>query len=257
MSGIDVERSAAGIVTLWLNNPGRLNALSNRMVAGLVAEMTALAADASCRAVVLRGRQGAFCAGRDLNDLAALQSAPPEEIERMYDLMEGMNRAIYFCPKPVVSVVERFALGIGTMIVGWTDIAIAEETAKLGFPEVRHGIVPYGAAPSLLKLMRSRDVADLLLSGRTFLAPEAMRLGLVNRVVPAGRLEEELGETLTGILAGKPGALEETKRFIRHSEELGYEDGIALATKNAKAKTGNAELKDGLGAYTERGKRPS
>ncbi|RDJ27817.1 enoyl-CoA hydratase/isomerase family protein [Bosea caraganae] len=254
MSGIEVERSASGIVTLWLSNPGRLNALSNQMVAGLVAEMTALAGDASCRAVVLRGRQGAFCAGRDLNDLAALQTAPPEEVERMYDLIEGMNRAIYFCPKPVVSVVERVALGIGTMIAGWADIVIAEETAKLGFPEVRHGIAPYGAVPSLLKLMRPRDAADLLLSGRTFDAHEAMRLGLVSRAVPAARLEQELEETLTAILAGKPGALEETKRFLRHCEELGYEDGIALATKNAKAKTGNAELKDGLGAYAGRRK---
>ena len=100
MSGIDVERSESGVTTLWLDNPRRLNALSDAMILGLCDAMSRLADDANCRVIVLRGRGGVFSAGRDLTDVKALQSAGTESAARIYRAMRQMNEAIYFSPHP-------------------------------------------------------------------------------------------------------------------------------------------------------------
>lgn len=257
MNRVYMERDGCGVTTLWLDNPGRLNALGNAMVFDLCAAMAELADDASCRVVVLRGRDGVFCAGRDLADLAALQAAPPADVERMYDAMEEMNRAVYGCPHPVVAVVERYALGIATMMVSWADIAIAEDGAVLGYPEVRHGIVPYGAVPTMLNTMTRRGVADLLLTGRKVRAPEAVALGLLTRAVPPERLDAEVEQSLSDLLAGNSAALKRIKQFLRECEGLGYDEGIRAATRLAKAGTGNAETRRGLDAFVDgrRGER--
>jgi hypothetical protein len=92
MSGIDVERDGRGVVTLWLDNPARRNALSNAMVFGLCETLGALASDPEARVIVLRGRGGAFCAGADLNDIRELQAADPDTVRHMYAAMQRIER---------------------------------------------------------------------------------------------------------------------------------------------------------------------
>lgn len=256
MGTIEMERDRRGVATLWLSNRGRLNALSNAMVFGLCEALAGLAEDETCRAVVLRGRDGVFCAGRDLKDLGALQDAPADEVSLMYDFMERMNRAVYFCPHPVVAVVERYALGIATMMVSWADIAVAAEDAVLGYPEVRHGIVPYGAVPTMLNAMPRKAVAELLLTGRKIDAAEAVRLGIVSRAVPAGGLEQAVDDTLADLVAGDTTALSRIKLFLRECEGLGYSDGIVAATRLAKAGTGRDGTRNGIDAFLDRKTRP-
>jgi enoyl-CoA hydratase/carnithine racemase len=164
MSGIEVERSDRGVATVWLSNPKHLNALSNSMVIGLCEEFSRLGADDKCRAIVLRGRGGVFCAGRDLADLKALQAADADAIRTMYGYMQTMNEVIYLSPHPVIGVIEKYAFGIATMLASWTDIALAEEGAMLGYPEVHHGITPYGAVPTMLQTMNQKAMMDLLLT---------------------------------------------------------------------------------------------
>lgn len=183
---VELQRDERGIATVWLENPGRLNALSDAMVVGLADTLTELAGEADCRAVILRGRSGVFCAGRDLKDLKSLQSAEDAAVVAMYRHMQRMNEAVYYAPMPTIGVVERYALGIGTMIATWTDITLAEETALFGYPEVHHGITPYGAVPTLLNTMSHKALFDVLLTGRRVDAREAQRLGIVTRAVPAG-----------------------------------------------------------------------
>src|SRR4030095_17101284 len=105
--------------------------------------------------------------------------------------MRAINEAIYFSPLPVISVVERYALGIATMLVSWSDIALAEEGAMLGYPEVHHGITPYGAVPTMLNTMNQKAMLDLLLTGRKISAAEALRLGILTRVVDDDQLAGE------------------------------------------------------------------
>ena len=139
---IDVERATDGVVTIWLDNPRHRNVLNNAMIHGLCDAFSRLAGDADCRAIVLRGRGGVFCAGRELRDVMANQDAGADAVEAIYRAMQTMNEVIYYSPHPVVGVVERYAFGIATMLATWCDIVLAEATAQFGYPEVRHGITP-------------------------------------------------------------------------------------------------------------------
>jgi enoyl-CoA hydratase/carnithine racemase len=254
MTGIEIEQGGHGAVTVWLANPGHYNALTNDMIVGLVAAFARLAEDPGCRVVVLRGRGGVFCAGRELRDVKELQSAPRSEVERMYRAMEAMNHAIYDAPQPVVAVVEKFAFGIASMLVSWSDIAIAEDNAQLGYPEVQHGITPYGAVPTMLNTMSQKALLDLLLTGRKVSAAEALRLGLLSRCVPAAKLESELHDVLADLARGSAEAIRRSKRFVRECESHSYREGIAAATAKAIENIGSADLAKGLAAFVDKKK---
>jgi enoyl-CoA hydratase/carnithine racemase len=251
VSEIQLERSERGVVTIWLSNPKHLNALSDAMIIGLCDELPRLAGDQTCRAILLRGRGGVFCAGRELRDVKALQTADLGVVKKMYDYMERMNEVIYYSPHPVISVIERYAFGIATMIVSWTDIAIAEEGAMLGYPEVHHGITPYGAVPTMLNVMNQKAMMDLLLTGRRIDAVEAARLGIITRAVPAAQLDEEAEKVLAGIFRGSPAAIAKSKQFTRLCETLTYRQGMAAATDKAALGVSMPESKRGIAAFLE------
>jgi enoyl-CoA hydratase/carnithine racemase len=254
VGAIEVERSEQGVATLWLSNPGRLNALSNSMVIGLCEELPRLAADETCRAIVLRGRGGVFCAGRDLADLKALQAADAEAIKAMYGYMQKMNEVIYYSPHPMISVIEKYAFGIGTMLATWTDITLAEENALLGYPEVHHGITPYGAVPTMLNTMNQKAVMDLLLTGRRIKADEGLRLGIITRVVSADQLTAALNDVLEHLHRGSTAAIRKSKEFVRQCETLSYQEGIAAASEKHILGIGMPETRQGLAAFLDKKK---
>jgi enoyl-CoA hydratase/carnithine racemase len=249
---VEVERDDRGVATIWLSNPKHLNALSNAMVIGLCEEMPRLAEDSTCRAIVLRGRDGVFCAGRELRDVKALQSAEPDAVRAIYEHMQRMNEVIYYSPHPVISVVEKYAFGIATMIVSWTDIALAEDGAMFGYPEVQHGITPYGAVPTMLNMMNQKAMMDLLLTGRKTNADEAMRLGIITRSVPADRLMAELDAVLENIFRGSAAAICKSKQFVRQCETLTYQQGMTVATDKHILGIGEPEMRQGVTAFIEK-----
>jgi enoyl-CoA hydratase/carnithine racemase len=252
VSELEVERGEKGVVTLWLNNPKHRNALSNAMVIGLCEAMPRLAEDDTCRAIVLRGRGGVFCAGRELRDVKALQGADPDEVARTYAYMQKMNEVIYFSPHPVIAVVEKYGFGIATMLASWADITLAEEAALFGYPEVHHGITPYGAAPTLLNTMGQKALMDLLLTGRRIDAVEAVRLGIVTRAVPAVQLDAALSEVLELLFKGSAAAIRKSKRFLRECETMTYRQGMAAATDKAILGVGRPEMREGISAFLDK-----
>ena len=254
MSEIQVERSDQGVATIWLNNPRHLNALSNSMIIGLCEELSRLAEDLTCRAIVMRGRGGVYCAGRELRDVQALQGADLGAIKEIYDHMQKMNEAIYYSPHPVISVVEKYAFGIASMLVSWSDIALAEEGAMFGYPEVHHGITPYGAVPTMLNMMNQKAMMDLLLTGRKIGADEALRLGIITRAVPVDQLMGELDKVLADIFQGSAAAIRRSKRFVRECESLTYQQGIASATDKAILGVSLPEMREGITAFLDKRK---
>ena len=254
MSGIEVEVGDRGVATIWLNNPKHLNALTDSMIIGLCEELPRLADDESCRAIVLRGRGGVYCAGRELGDVKALQNAGLDAVERMYGYMRKMNEVIYDSPHPVVSVVERYALGIATMLVSWSDIALAEDGALFGYPEVHHGITPYGAVPTMLNTMSRKAMLDLLLTGRKISATEALRMGIVSRVVPAAQLPAELDGVLADLFRGSSAAIRKSKEFVRECETLTYREAIAVAAERHAFGVGTPEMREGIAAFLDKRK---
>jgi enoyl-CoA hydratase/carnithine racemase len=252
VSELEIERSDQGVATVWLNNPPHLNALSDAMIIGLCEALPRLADDLTCRAIVLRGRGGVFCAGRELRDVKALQRGEADAVARMYGYMRKMNEVIYYSPHPVISVVERYALGIASMLVTWSDIALAEDGAVLGYPEVHHGITPYGAIPTMLNAMSQKAMLDLLLTGRRVSAAEAVRLGLLTRAVPADRLTAELDDVLHHLFRGSADAIRRSKQFVRECETLSYREAMAAATERHVAGTGLPEISKGIAAFLDK-----
>lgn len=254
MGAIHVDRDERNVATVWLDSPARRNALGNAMISGLCDAFAGLAADDACRAIVLRGRGGVFCAGRDLVDLKALQAAGLEAAARMYHAMQQMNETIYFSPHPVVCVIEKYALGIATMLASWSDIALADEGAQFGYPEVRHGITPYGAVPTMLNTMSQKAMFDLLFTARRIGAAEAVRLGIITRAVAADRLGAELEEVLGHLFRGNAAAIRRSKRFVRECETLSYRQGLAAATDKHILGLGVPEMLGGVASFLDRRK---
>ena len=254
MSEIQVERSDQGVATIWLNNPRHLNALRDAMIIGLCEELPRLADDMTCRAIVMRGRGGVYCAGRELGDVKALQGADLDAIKRIYDYMQKMNEVIYYSPHPVISVVEKYAFGIATMLVSWCDITLAEQGAMFGYPEVHHGITPYGAVPTMLNMMNQKATMDLLLTGRKIGADEALRLGIITRAVPADQLLGELDKVLADLFRGSAAAIRRSKRFARECETLTYQQGMAAATDKSILGISTPEMRKGITAFLEKRK---
>jgi enoyl-CoA hydratase/carnithine racemase len=168
--------------------------------------------------------------------------------------MRKMNEVIYGSPQPVVSVIERYALGIATMLVSWSDIALAEDGALFGYPEVHHGITPYGAVPTMLNTMSQKAMLDLLLTGRKISAAEALRMGIVSRVVPARQLQAELDTVIEDILRGSAAAIRKSKQFVRECETLAYGQGIAAATDKHILGVGMPEMREGIAAFLDKQK---
>ena len=253
MSGdIGVDLDERGVGTIWIDNPEHRNAMNNGLIEALVRAFERLGADPACRVVVLRGRGGLFCAGRELRDLRALNEAPLDRIEAAYERLRRVNEVIYFCPKPTVCVIERYALGLGATLVSWCDMAIAESGAQLAYPEVHHGITPAPAVMALLRGTGRKATMDLLLTGRRIRMDEALSLGLVSRSVPPERLETVLRETLTALLRGSPEALRRTKEFIWHSEDAGHRAGMASAVASISVGLVSPQTRDGIGAFLDK-----
>jgi enoyl-CoA hydratase/carnithine racemase len=172
-----------GFAWITLNRPLVLNAVDWSLLRGLGRALDSAETDSDVRAIVLRGAGRAFCAGGDL------QSSPrPDDGVETPGTGELMQR-IWTSPKPVIAAVRGHAVGQGAEIAGMCDMTIAADDAKFGEIQIRHGFGP----PILISpfLTGLKQAKELMMLGEIYEADEALRLGLVNRVVPADRLDEE------------------------------------------------------------------
>ncbi|MBR0650856.1 hypothetical protein GXW78_14380 [Roseomonas terrae] len=246
------ERRADGVVTLWLDNPAMRNALNDAMIDALIASLRDLGRDPSCRAIVLRGVGGIFCAGRELNNLLQLQGADAETIAATYQVLRELNEAVYYCGKPTISVLERYALGAGAALATWSDLAIAAEDTLLGYPEVKVGLPPSQTTVSLIRGVPRKIAMDLLLTARNIRAEEALRIGLVSRVAPKGGIDALLEEMLGELLRASPEALARTKQVVWKVEDADYHSAVATAVDCICTAITTREAREGISAFVEK-----
>lgn len=249
---IQVERTAQGVATLSIHNPEHRNALNDALIDSLIQHFTELDNAADCRVVVLRGTGGIFCAGRELRDLKRLQKSSLSEIEAVYERLRRLNEVIYFCRKPTVVVVEKYAFGAGATIVSWCDIAIAEAHSQLAYPEVHHGITPAPAMMALIQGISRKSAMDLVLTGRRVDAVEALQMGLVSRIVSGQALEGAVQETLASLLRGSPEAMRRTKEFVWCCEDAGLRASMASAVQSISVGLTSPEAGEGISAFFEK-----
>ena len=237
------------VATVTLSRPDRRNALDPALLAALTETFGALGTDPTVRVVVLRGAGPAFCAGADLDWMAASRELSREENVADAERMAAAFEAIDACPKAVVARVHGAAFGGGAGLVACADVAIAAEGTTFAFSEVRLGLMPATISPYILRAIGPGATRALFTTGRRFDAEEALRLGLVHQVASENGLDSATAEVVHSLLAAGPEAVTACKRLVREAtSEWTLGD---LPERIALARTG-AEGREGVTAFLER-----
>jgi enoyl-CoA hydratase/carnithine racemase len=253
MSPIITSRPADGIAEITLNRPEAMNSISSAMAAELTRACAELAAAPEVRVVVF-GAAGerAFCAGADLKERAGMTDA---DIMRQRPVIRAVFGALLALPQPAIAAVHGFALGGGCELALSCDLVVADETATFGLPEVTVGLVPGGGGTQLaLRRLGPGRAADLVLTGRKVGIDEAMRLGLVDRRVPAGQDGPAALELAGQIAANSPVAVRAAKRAIRHGWGVSLEAGLDIEDAAWRTAALSADRREGIAAFVEKRK---
>lgn len=239
-----------GIARITLANPAKLNALDAATIEALGAVIRGLSADPSLRALVLTGAgDKAFSGGVNVNDLgAATQATARAAITRLHRCISAVRE----CPVPVIARVNGYCIGGALELAAACDLRIAADHARFGMPEVRLGIPSVIEAALLPRLMGAGRARWLLLTGELIDAAEALRWGLVERVVPAQGLDVEVAATLEAILAGGAEAIRAQKRLNRAYEELPFAEAVAQSIDAFEAAYATGEPGRLIGDYLRR-----
>lgn len=243
-----------GIRLLTLNDPERRNPLSPRLVQDLLRELDAAEQDPSTRAVVLTGAGPAFSAGADLDFLKGVTTAGAEvNYAHSRELMRLFHR-VYTFPKPTLAAINGPAVAGGAGLATACDLAMMSEEASIGFTEVKIGFVAALVGVILVRNVGEKHAKELLLTGKLVSAPEAYRMGLVNKVVPPEQLMDEALALAREISANAPTSLSLTKELWNALPGMSLEDGFRLASiANAWVRE-TGDLAEGIAAFFE--KRP-
>jgi enoyl-CoA hydratase/carnithine racemase len=199
------------IARLTLERPEVLNALDRATATGLESGLERLEASHEAVVVVVSGRGRAFCAGNDLAEMPGLDPVEAEALSRRWQaIMDRFTRL----PQVTIAAVRAYALGGGCMLAAAQDLRVAEASARFGLPEITLGFNPSYGIARLLQITGGGHALDLLLTGRTIDANEALRMGLVTRVVPDGALEEASAALASEISRHPRAGLAATKAIV-------------------------------------------
>lgn len=243
-----------GVVRLTLNRPERRNALDPELAQSLAEAIRGASDDPATRVLVLTGAGSAFCAGAQLDALlAASERGDVAAAGATFGVAEEVYRALLACRPPIVAMVNGPALAGGAGIVSACDFAIASTHAVLGYPEIVLGLVPGMVMTILVRLVGIRAALDLTLTGRRVSADEALRIGLVNEVVPPERLAARVDELAGELASFSPSALATTKRWAWALAEIGglLSQGRDLSTLQALTD----DARTGMRSFFERSQR--
>jgi enoyl-CoA hydratase len=235
------------IATITVNRPDKLNALSDATIGALGEAIDRARADDDVGGIILTGAGRAFVAGADISELTG--QTPLEGRERA---LRGqvVFRKFETSPKPTIAAVNGFALGGGCELAMSCHLRIASESAKFGQPEVKLGIGPgYGGTQRLPRLVGKGRALQLLLTGEMIDAAEALRIGLVNRVVPAAELIDATTALLRQMLVNGPLALAACIEAVDRGLESSLEDGLLLEAVQFGVLSGTADMREGTQAF--------
>jgi len=245
---IQVERQDA-VATVTIDRQDALNALDVATLTELRDRLREVAGDAGVRAVVLTGAgEKAFVAGADIKYMSGLD---PEQAKGWGALGHEAGRLLETMPKPTIAAVNGFALGGGCELALACDIRYASARAKLGQPEINLGIVPgWGGTQRLARICGLGVAKELVFSGRTIDAEEALRIGLVNAL--ADPVLERALETARELAAKSPVALSLAKRLCNLTLGVDHAGGLETEANEFGELFASADAKEGLTAFVEK-----
>lgn len=244
-----VERDGA-IATLWLDRPDAFNALSEATLDALQAAFERLGADESLRVVVLAATGRAFCAGHDLREMRA---HPSEGYYRqLFARCTKMMLAIQRLPQPVIARVHGLATAAGCQLVAMCDLAVASEEARFAVSGINLGLFCSTPSVALARNVGRKRAFEMLMTGEFIDAATAREIGLVNRVVAATQLDEDVHALATRIAAQPPVAVRMGKALFYRQVEMGIEGAYQLAGQTMACNMMDADALEGVQAFLDK-----
>jgi enoyl-CoA hydratase len=245
------DRGAIRVITV--NRPDKLNALNAATLDALHTAFDAAADDPSVRVIVLTGAGSkAFVAGADIAEMSSLTPVQGRDFS-----LRGtrMMRRVERMPKPVIAMINGFALGGGLELAMCCHLRIASDAAKVGQPEINLGLIPgFGGTQRLLRLAGRAATFELCLTGTPIDATRALQLGIVNRVVPAAELEAETMKLAEQLANAAPLALRGMIDCINIGGECGLEEGLEYESAQFGLVFSTQDMREGTAAFLERRK---
>jgi len=233
-----------------LNRPSVLNALSTELISELVKALEALDKDETVNVIVLTGGEKAFAAGADIKEMS--QATTVELIlDRRFELWDKIR----MITKPIIAAVTGYCLGGGNELAMNCDIVIASESAVFGQPEVNVGIMPgAGGTQRLTRTVGKAKAMQMILTGQPVSAEEALRMGLVNKVVPDKGLMEETRKVANEIASKPPISVRAAKQAILRAHDTTMEIGLEYERKLFYTLFATSDSKEGMRAFLEKRK---
>jgi len=246
------KRGQRAYVTL--NRPNVLNALNSITIDQLRDTFKRIIDDSEVRVAILTGSgEKAFAAGADIQELIDLVPVKTKELgykwHDLFNLIENMG-------KPVIAAINGLAVGGGCELAMACDIRIASENSKFGQPELKLGVIPGGGGTQRLPRLIGKGIAkELILTGRMIGANEALRIGLVNRVVPAIELMTTCEQIADEIIKAAPLAVQYSLEAINRGLDMSLEDGLLLERSLSALICSTEDMREGTTAFIEK-RRP-
>lgn len=242
------------VAILTIHRPERRNALTRTLLAQIRDTLDEVGVDTAIRVVVLTGAGGSFCSGMDLKEAAQLDAAPDGEYAVVALLKEfaDLVHCLHTLPKPTIAAVTGDALAGGAGLMAACDLAVAADSARIGYPEVRRGLVAAIIMNDLIRQVGDRRARQLLLTGELIASTKALEWGLVNAVVPAESCLDEAIRIGQGLVECGPSALATTKRLLDETE--GRPPNLRGAAAISAVIRASTEAQEGIAAFVE--KRP-
>ncbi|MFO7687583.1 MAG: enoyl-CoA hydratase-related protein [Desulfobacterales bacterium] len=246
-----VEKGPKFVGAITLNRPEHLNTFDSTMARELQEALLALDADQEVRVVLIKGAGKAFCAGIDVNELAGKTSL---EYQSWIERMEQPLVAISSMKKPVIAQLHGVAAANGMGLVAAADLVIAAENAKMGLTAINVGLNCVGPVIPVARCVGRKKALELLLYGNLIKMPEAMAMGLVNRIVGKDELEAEARRWAEELAQKSPIAVQIAKTAFYNAEDLDYRKQFAYMNEAFARLCSTEDAKEGVQAFFQ--KRP-
>ncbi len=242
-----------GVQTITLNRPEKRNALCPLLMDELVAALDE-AVECDCGVVVLAANGSAFCSGLDMDNMATMHAQTVLEARQDSERMARLLRRLYAFPKPIIAAVNGPAIASGMALATLCDFTYASPEARFGYTEVRLGYIPAIVATFLMRQMGEKRTRELLLSGRILKADEAMRLGVVTRLVPSGELKAEVTALARLLLLNSAQAMHRVKDLMTQRAAESLDAEIEAAIEANAEQLSSEDFREGVRAFFERRK---
>jgi methylglutaconyl-CoA hydratase len=244
-----IEKQSPQITVVTLNRPERRNALTLELLIELCAAIDVASKQAEQRVLILRGADVAFCTGLDLKEAADTTKA-----HATAEMVANTLVAISQTRLVTIAAVHGAAVAGGAGIMSACDFVVAAERTKIGYPEVRRGLVAGLVMTFLRRQVSERNMRELLFSGELIDAARAKEIGLVNRVVTPDVVMTEAQKFAVSVLQGAPDALAQTKRLVEELWWRSVKEDVDVALKYHMQARESAEAREGIAAFNEKRK---